>query len=205
MARERPNGNACVRTLVLGFAVHCVLVTQPGCNGGMHRKGEQQIGLIGSFGHAIKGETVWHDGLGRADNAAVAVDYRYFLKDRLAVGGSLTPYRNYNLAGRDAYAGEFNLGVRYYFWEFDVLEKPVGLYGEISGGLMQSSRSVPEDGTHTNFTQDNAVGLEWRLSDNVSVLTGYRFRHISNGYIFGSENPAQNDNQVFAGVAISWK
>ncbi|MBK8269714.1 MAG: acyloxyacyl hydrolase [Planctomycetes bacterium] len=175
-----------------------------GCSGGMHHKGQHQIGVSGSFGHAIKGETPWHDGDGRADNAGVAVDYHYFLEDRLAIGGAITPYRNYNLAGRDSATGEFQLGVRYYIFEFDVLEKPVGLFAEVSGGILHGSRSVPEEGSHTNFTQDNTLGLEWKLSDNISWQTGYRFRHLSNGYIFDSVNPAQNDHQVFTGFAISW-
>lgn len=176
----------------------------PACSGGMHHKGQHQIGVVGSFGHAIKGETPWHDGDGRADNAGVEVDYHYFFEDRFAFGGKIVPYRNYNLSGKDSTTGEFQLSAKYYFFEFNVLEKPVGLFGEIAGGLMQGSLSVPEEGSHTNFTQDTTLGLEWQLSDNVAWQAGYRFRHISNGYIFSNENPAQNDHQVFTGIAITW-
>lgn len=203
MALSRPSVR--LRALACILAICILGIPCLACNGGMHQKGEHQIGVAGTFGHAIKGQAIWPDGDGRADNAGVTVDYHYFVTDRLALGGAVVPYRNYNIAGRDAYAGEFQLGLRYYFFEFDLLDKPLGFYGELKGGLMQSSRSVPEEGTHTNFSQDSTLGVEWRLTENVSWQTGYRLRHVSNGYIFGSENPSQNDHQVFTGIAITWR
>lgn len=175
-----------------------------GCTGGLHHKGQQQFTVLGSYDHSIKGEVIWPDGDGRGDNAGVALGYNYFTADRFSVGAALTPYRNYNQSDGDAYAGEFQIALRYYFAEFDVAETPVGLYAELTGGLMQSGPSVPEDGTHTNFTQDSGLGFEVKLSDNVSWISGYRLRHESNGYVFGQDNPSQNDHQVYTGIAISW-
>ena len=187
----------------VAFAV--LLMPAIACTGGIHQKGENQFGISGSFGTAIKGQAVWPDGDGRADNAGVTLDYHRFVADRLAIGGAIVPYRNYNLSGSDSTTGEFQLGVRYYFFEFDALGKPVALYGQLTGGIMNGSRSVPEEGTHTNFTQDSTLAMEVKLTENLSWQTGYRLRHLSNGYIFGSENPSQNDHQVFTGLAITWK
>lgn len=176
----------------------------PGCAGGLHRAGEHQVTLLGSYGHPIKGDVIWPDGEGRAGNAGVALAYNYFATDRLSVGGAITPYRNYNQSDGDAWAGEFQIALRCHFAEGKVGETPVGVFGELLGGLMQSSRSVPEAGTHTNFTQDAGLGIEFKLSENVGWITGYRLRHISNGQAFGGENPSQNDHQVYTGIAISW-
>lgn len=187
------------------IALLALAVSTSGCTGGLHRKGENMVGVSGSFGHAIKGQAIWPDGDGRADNAGVTIDYHRFVADRFAIGGAIVPYRNYNLSGSDSTTGEFQLGVRYYFFEFDALGRPVALYGQLTGGLMNGSRSVPEEGTHTNFTQDSTLALEMKLSDHISWQTGYRLRHLSNGYIFGDENPSQNDHQVFTGLAITWE
>lgn len=176
-----------------------------GCHGGLHRQGEHQLSVSGSFGTPIKGDVIWPDGDGRADNAGVTLDYGYYVRDRLSVVAAGTPYRNYKQSDGDVYTGEFQLGLRYHFFDFNVADVPVGLYAEALGGIMAGSKSVPEEGSHANFTQDTGVGVEVQLMDGVQWTTGYRLRHVSNGYIFGSENPSQNDHHVYTGIAITLK
>ena len=176
-----------------------------GCQGGLHRAGEHQLSVTGSFGTAIKGNVVWPAGDGRADNAGLTIGYGYYLRDRLALVAAGTPWRNHNQRDGDVYSGEFQLGLRYHFLEFDVCDRPVGLYAEIMGGIMAGDASVPEGGSHANFTQDTGVGFEVQLAEGVNWMTGYRLRHLSNGYIFGQENPSQNDHHVYTGIAITLK
>lgn len=176
-----------------------------GCTGGIHRRGEQQIVLTGSYGHPIKGNVLWPDGEGRADNAGVSLGYHYFAADRTALMAVLTPYRNYNEDGINIWEGEFQLGVRQYFWEFDAGSAPVGLYAEALVGMMTGSDPFPSGGSCTNYTQDTGVGFEVRLNEHISWITGYRLRHVSNWYAFGEENPSQNDNQVYTGIAITFE
>jgi len=175
-----------------------------GCDGGMHRRGQHQVSLTGSYGRAIKGETIWHDGDGRAENTGVTLGYNYFLRDRGALLVALTPGRVYNQTDRDVYAGEYQMGFRYYFWETDLLDAPLGLFAEILGGVAYGARSIPENGSNLNFTQDTGVGFEWQLADNVSWISGYRFKHLSNGDLFNDDNPAQNDHHVYTGVAFTF-
>src|SRR5262245_46150363 len=175
------------------------------CTGGLHRAGEQQITLLGSTDHPIKGDVgFWPYGEGRADNAGVALAYNYFATDRFSIGAAITPYRVYNQSDGDVYAGELQIAARYYVADFKLGPAAVGVFGEILGGMMQSAKSVPETGTHTNFTQDTGLGVEIKLTDNVSWISGYRLRHLSNCYAFGPDNPSQNDHQVYTGIGISW-
>jgi hypothetical protein len=146
----------------------------------------------------------WPYADGRADNAGVALAYNYFATDRVSIGAAVTPYRVYNQSDGDIYAGEIQLAARYYLADFKLGQAPVGIFGEVLGGMMQSAKSVPETGTHTNFTQDTGLGVEVRLTDKVSWITGYRLRHLSNCYAFGAENPSQNDHQVYTGIGVSW-
>lgn len=180
----------------------CLLLA--GCEGGIHRRGEQQLSLVGTWGHPIKDDVGWPDGEGRAEDAAAVLGYHYFVADRFAVGAAITPYRIYNQSDGDAWTGELQLGVRYFFLDFDVGDVPVGLFAEVWGGMFHGPRSVPESGSHTNFTQDTGAGFEARLTENVSWITGYRLRHLSNWGAFGNDNPSQNDHTVFTGIAISW-
>ncbi len=192
------------RETTIFLLIVAIPLTCAGCGSGIHRRGEHQVTLLGSYDHPIKGQAIWPDGDGRADNAGVAVGYNYFLTDRFSVGGAITPYRNYNQSDGDAAAAELQVALRYHFADFEIVNTPVGLYAELLGGMMQSSASVPEAGSHTNFTQDAGVGMEVRLGEGFSWLTGYRLRHVSNGYIFSDKNPSQNDHQVYTGLAFSW-
>ncbi|MBW7906432.1 MAG: acyloxyacyl hydrolase [Phycisphaerae bacterium] len=187
----------------------CVLASfwalQAGCAGGLHRQGEHQLSLTAGYGRPFKGTALYPDAEGRAENAGVTVGYGYFATDRLALLAAGTPLRVYNQGDGDVAAGELQVGLRYYVWEFDLAGTPVGLFGEVLGGMMNGSRSVPEGGSHTNFTQDTGVGCEVQLTRRVSWISGYRLRHLSNGRIFRTDsNPSQNDHFVYTGVAFSF-
>ncbi|MCA9251421.1 MAG: acyloxyacyl hydrolase [Phycisphaerales bacterium] len=186
------------------LAFGCLVVCS-GCQGGYHRKGDLQIAFTGTYGHAVKGETFWADGKGRGDSASASVGLNYFAEDRLALMAELTPMRFFNQSDGDAYSYELSLGARYYFAEFELGTMPVSLYAEILGGMMHGAHSIPEEGSNFNFTQDTGVGMEMKLADNVSWITGYRFQHLSNGDLFNDDNPSQNDNQVYTGIAIELK
>lgn len=189
-----------VRTAVLLAAS----VVGCGCSGGIHRQGEQRISLTAGYGLPIKSDVLYPDGEGRAESSSLTVGYDYFAADRLALHAVATPYRLYDQSDGNVYAGEFQLGLRYYFWEFAVIGMPVALYGEVLGGMMNGARSVPEEGSNTNFTQDTGVGFEVVLSPRLSWIGGYRLKHLSNGRIFRTDsNPSQNDHFVYTGLSMS--
>ncbi len=175
-----------------------------GCTGGSHFRGEQRFSIMGSYGQPFNEGFVWNGGDGTGQDAGLTVGYDYFLEDRLALTGTLTPYRIYNQDDGDIYAGEFQLGLRYYFWEFDLLAKPFSLYGEILGGVTYGARSIPEEGSNFNFTQDTGLGFETQIADGVAWFGGYRLKHLSNGNFFNDDNPAQNDHFVYTGISFSW-
>ena len=193
-----PKSLWCQLTTIL--VVGCVV----GCNGGLHYEGERRFSIMASYGEPLTEGIVWNAGHGTGQNAALTVGYEHFLTDRLALLGNLTPYRVYNQGDADVYAGEFQLGLRYYLWEFDLLSKAWATYVEVLGGITYGARSIPEEGSSFNFTQDTGVGLEMQITDGVSWFSGYRLKHLSNGNLFNDDNPSQNDHFVYTGLAISW-
>lgn len=181
------------------------LIPMIGCTGGIHRKGDQQISVVGVYGHPIKGDAIWPGGDGEAENGGVTASYHYYFADRFAFATNLTPYRNYSQTNGDIPTGEFSLGVRYMFAEFDIFSRPIGLFAEANGGLMYAAKSVPPGGANTNFTQETGLGFEYRITDAISCVGGYHLRHVSDGYLFATENPSQNDHSVFMGIAFSFR
>jgi hypothetical protein len=81
---------------------------------------------------------------------------------------------------------------------------PVGLYAEALGGITASAKSIPEEGSNFNFTQDTGLGFEAHLDDRWRWFGGYRMKHLSNGDLFNDENPSQNNHYVFTGLAYSF-
>lgn len=177
------------------------ICTLAGCDGGLHRKGDWRIELTASYDEAIRGETHWADGLGRSEAAAGAISGHYFLADRTALILGLTPYRIYNQSDGDVYAGEIQLGTRYYAAQWGE-QFPSAIYAEALGGVTLGRHSIPEDGSAFNFTQDLGIGIETKLTERVSWVAGYRFKHLSNGNLFNDDNPSQNDHQVYTGFSI---
>jgi hypothetical protein len=173
-----------------------LVVPLAGCAGGLHHQGEHQISLTGSYSHPF-------DPDGRGDAGGVTAGYKYFFQDRFAFMANLTPYRNYCLPEGNATAGEFQIGVRWHFWEFEVAELPVGLYAELLAGIMHASRSVPETGAHTNFAEDIGAGVELQVAENVYWTTGCRLRHMSHADILDGPNPGQDDVLIYTGLAFS--
>lgn len=170
-----------------------------GCQGGLHRKGEHGLQVYGAYGQPF-------DKSGRGETASATVGYNYHFQDRWAFQAQVTPYRNYNLPEGDATAGEWQIGLRWYFVDFDLGKLPVGLYSELLAGMMHASRSVPEDGAHTNFVEDIGLGVELQLAERVSWITGARLRHLSHAHVFGGEpNPGQDDWLVYTGLQFSFR
>ena len=188
------------RWRLLGVLTFCIPLI--GCQESLHRRGEQRLGLVGSYGEPIKSAAIWSAGDGTGQNAAATIEYNKFTTDRTALLVTATPYRIYNQDDGDVYAGEFQLGLRYHFAKFELGTVPVGLYGEILGGLTYGARSVPDEGSNFNFTQDTGVGFEIQLTEEVSWINGYRLKHLSNGNLFNDDNPSQNDHFVYSGLSL---
>jgi hypothetical protein len=78
-------------------------------------------------------------------------------------------------------------------------------FGALSGGLVATTRPIPEDQPgidQFNFTAEGQVGLEHFNSARTRAWrAGYKFQHISNGGL-GRVNPGLNLNLLFFGVSF---
>lgn len=133
----------------------------------------------------------------------------YYFGDRHSFRVELLGYHLDNKAGPftaagnadDALAAGVNIGLRYQFLEYERLT----LFVEGYAGLFYGHRDFPEDGTHFNFNEQFGLGATFRLRDNLHLVGGARYMHISNAQIHGSdENPTFDGIGGYVGVLFTF-
>ena len=78
-------------------------------------------------------------------------------------------------------------------------------YFESGAGILQTSSSFPSDGTHFNFTPQTGVGMLWTLEQDMHLMDGLRWHHISNARIHGGHNnPGYDSAMGYAGLMFSF-
>lgn len=103
------------------------------------------------------------------------------------------------LTGYDSGAGGLDLFLRYHF-----LRRPDwSIYVELGGGMLISEYEFPANGTHFNFTPTAGVGFTYRVYENVRLMAGARWYHLSNAGIEGTErNPSLDAAALYAGIMV---
>jgi opacity protein-like surface antigen len=170
------------------------------CAGGRHHRGDRAWAATAHWGLPITRDVLDLRGNGRANNAGATVEGHWFVRDRLALLATVTPLHVYDQSDGTAFAAGFAVGPRLHVWE----RGRFGLFGDVLGGIQLSTRSIPEEGTHYNWSLALGPGCEYELRDSLWLQLGYRFRHISNGRGRVASNPSQNDHFIWVGLAWSF-
>ena len=68
-------------------------------------------------------------------------------------------------------------------------------------GVLEATEPVPSKhhGTHFNFTPQGGAGVEYALTEDLSLVAGFRYMHISNANSSGSDH--NNGMETFNGYA----
>jgi Lipid A 3-O-deacylase (PagL) len=74
-------------------------------------------------------------------------------------------------------------------------------FAELAFGGLFTDDSVPEGTEAANFIAHGGFGVRWRPASRLSLVTAYRFQHISNGNQL-TTNPGVNAHVVWVGVAL---
>lgn len=108
-----------------------------------------------------------------------------------SAGGTLTGY--------DSGAGGLDLVLRYHF----LRRQDFSIYVELGGGFLISEFEFPANGTHFNFTPTAGMGFTYRVYENVRLMAGARWYHLSNAGIDGDDrNPSVDAAAVYAGIMV---
>lgn len=87
------------------------------------------------------------------------------------------------------------------FRHFLIRRPDFTLYPEVGLQFCETSRNLPDDGTRFNFMLRFGVGTGFRLRDDLWLVAGLRYVHVSNGgYQGGDRHPGINAGEGFVGL-----
>jgi opacity protein-like surface antigen len=125
----------------------------------------------------------------------------YFAWDDVAIVGEFLGF--YVNQSEDTEGLGFNLLGRWHFW---MPCKSVALFLDGGAGLIEGFDNIPSpDGTYHNFTLHAGGGFKIQLADNINLLAGARYFHLSNASIHGPDrNPSLDGFSGYGGLLINF-
>ena len=97
------------------------------------------------------------------------------------------------------------LGVSPLLWRWRFRPGPrAAAFAEMAFGGLFTRDALPEGTDRANFLAHGAIGIRWRPAARWSLVTAYRFQHVSNGNQRAS-NPGVNAHVLWLGVAHGTK
>lgn len=144
--------------------------------------------IYGSYARSFTGET--------AVMGAGTIGGGYYILDNVALNAELSGYYN-NQFGPDASITAGDLLLRHHILH----SGRFSFFLDVGAGVSYADHPTPWYGTNFNFILEAGVGTTFQLWDNVHLLTGARYFHLSNGYKEGPEhNPSINATQIYIGL-----
>lgn len=140
-----------------------------------------------------------------AEFAGVAVARDVRLAGRLGASVELYPLLVFNQTRTDHFTRErvaasclsilltFDIGLRQGSW---------GIRADAGSGLFYGYRPVPAAGSRFNFYDQGGARLVRRIASERAISLGYRFLHISNFGLAGTNNPGLSFHTAVA--ALDW-
>ena len=105
------------------------------------------------------------------------------------------------LYGQRAPAQTLGLGLSPLVWRWRFTPGPwAAPFAELAFGGLFTRAPVPEGTERVNFLTHGSFGIAWRPASRWSLVTAYRFQHISNGNQLSS-NPGVNAHVLWFGLA----
>lgn len=123
----------------------------------------------------------------------------YYFGDEVSVGVGVEGYFVDQVRDDTVLAGA-SVMMRWHFLAAD----RYSLFFDAGVGVSYAGMDVPEMGTHFNYTPRIGGGATLKLREDLHLLAGVRFFHLSNGNLNGrNQNPSQDGAQYYVGVLIT--
>jgi hypothetical protein len=130
----------------------------------------------------------------------VQLGLNWYVANNVAIGFTLDGY--YAIQdGPDAYIGGVSAILRHHFLQWG---DRYSLFADVMGGVSYATEPTPfepKQGTYFNFIFRSGLGATAKINDDMHLMMGLRYFHLSNGRVEGDlENPSINGIEGFAGV-----
>ena len=140
-------------------------------------------------------------GLGDVTNRHVQMGgmtagFGYYFFNNVAIQMDLTGY-GFSEGRSSGAAVGFTLGIRHHLFDID----NNSFFIDVAGGELEASNNVPYGGTHLNNTIQFGFGVAHPIAENLYLVVGARYYHISNAEAEGQDrNPSVNAIQGIIGL-----
>ncbi|HEY2587695.1 MAG TPA: acyloxyacyl hydrolase [Tepidisphaeraceae bacterium] len=129
-----------------------------------------------------------------------SVGIGYYVFDNVSITAEFSGYYD-SQPGPDAqiYAGDLVLrGHLFHSGRFS-------FFGDALAGISYADERVPASGTYYNYNLALGVGATFQLYDNLHLIGGVRYFHISNAHLEGPlRNPSINATQAYVGLLFKF-
>ncbi|MFI4915956.1 MAG: acyloxyacyl hydrolase [Phycisphaerales bacterium JB060] len=136
---------------------------------------------------------------GEALDQGITLSYNRFLVDDIEwfLEGGLWSF--YDQGADNAFGLSASLGFRWHFLK----NEDWSLFADIGIGVLGTTDHVPTDGTSFNFMPRAGVGFTREIDENIRLMGGIRWHHISNARTRGdSRNPSRDAPQIYVGLVV---
>ena len=120
----------------------------------------------------------------------------YYIFDNVSLNTEFSAYHN-SQDGRDATISALNLLLRQHLLH----EGRFSLFVDVGASVSIADAPTPPMGTYYNYMEMTGVGSTWALTDNLHLIGGVRYFHLSNARLKGPvHNPSINGMQGYVGL-----
>ena len=127
------------------------------------------------------------------------VGINYYFLDNVSLGFHVSGY-GVDQPNDEGYGAGFEGWLRLHLLSFDRFT----IFADGGGGRTYFYPETPEGGSKWNWTAKIGGGVSVKLDDDVYLMGGARYFHVSNGNQWGRENnPSYDAVQYFVGLMIA--
>jgi hypothetical protein len=120
----------------------------------------------------------------------------YYIVDNFAVNIEASGYYNHQQV-QDARISAGDIMIRHHVFN----SGRFSFYLEGVAGISYADHRTPYFGTYYNYILEPGIGASFRLFDDVNLIGGVRYFHLSNAHLEGPlHNPSINATQAYVGL-----
>ena len=159
---------------------------------GFFEKGTWTATAYGSYVKSFTGE--------EAKMGSGQIGGGYYLLDNFSINAELGGFYN-SQWGPDARITEGDLLLRHHLFH----SGRFSLFIDGVAGISYADHRTPAIGTYYNYILEFGVGSTFQLYENVHLIGGVRYFHLSNAYLEGPDrNPSINATQGYVGLLFKF-
>ena len=128
------------------------------------------------------------------------IGFGYYLLDNFSLNAEVGGFYD-SQAVQNSVITEGDLLLRHHLWH----SGRFSLFIDGTAGISYANHRTPAIGTYYNYILEFGVGSTFQLCDNLHLIGGVRYFHLSNAYLEGPDrNPSINGTQGFIGLMFKF-